>query len=399
MRRGLKNFMSEDPMDRYCPICSSSEKTFLYNQKFNNNTISLMENYDVVVCKDCGFVYADNVPSQTDFNNYYATMSKYEFDYKDGLVSHDYLVHFTKIVEFLIPHINDKNAKILDIGCSTGALLSTLKSYGYYNVSGIDPSASCVKTVKELYNIEATANNISDFNTNENFDVIILSAVLEHLVDFNSSMQKIRSLLKHHGLLFIEVPDAERFDSYIFTPFQQFSFEHINYFSQHSIKNLLSKFCFEIIDMQNNENRINQTIDPDILIALRKSNKNDFKITKDFICELRIRNYISECSEIDLEVKRIIQEKLSNKNKIIVWGVGTHTQRLVGSGLDVSRILYFVDSNTRYRGKKIHGIEIKLPNDIKEDVPILISTYSYQEEIAYQIKQVLKISNEIIRIY
>ncbi|MCM8796936.1 MAG: class I SAM-dependent methyltransferase [Candidatus Omnitrophica bacterium] len=359
-----------------------------------------MESYDVVVCSNCGFVYADNIPSQDDFNNYYTVMSKYEFDYKNGVVSNSYIEHFTKIVNFLIPHITDFNAKILDIGCSTGALLSIFKLNGYSNLLGIDPSPSCVRATKELYNIEASVNNIFNFNTNEKFDLIILSAVLEHLVDFNNSMQKIRSLLKDRGLLFIEVPDAERFVLYISMPFQQFSIEHINYFSQNSIRNLLSKFSFEIIELQKNENRINQSIDPDIFILSRKSNENNFIIKRDDICELKIRNYISQCAELDLKIKKVIQEKLSNKNKIIVWGVGTHTQRMLGSILDLSKILFFVDSNIRYIGKKLKGIEIKSPSDIKEEgIPILISTYSYQEEIAYQIKEILKLNNEIITIY
>ena len=119
-----------------------------------------MENYDVVVCENCGFVYADNIPSQADFDNYYAVMSKYEFNYKDGIVSNDYIDYFTKIVKFLIPHINDINVRILDIGCSTGALLSIFKLKGYSNLLGIDPSPSCVRATKKLYNIKAIANNI-----------------------------------------------------------------------------------------------------------------------------------------------------------------------------------------------------------------------------------------------
>ncbi len=395
----LKKYYAKVSMDRMCPICFCSEKTFLYKQRFNNKAISLMEEYDVVVCKDCGFVYADYIPSQGDFNKYYAEMSKYEFGYNDGVVSNDYVAHFTKIAQFLTPHISYANAKILDIGCSTGALLSILKSFGYSNLLGIDPSASCVKTVKKLYNIEAIANTISDFHYDEKFDVVILSAVLEHLVDFSSSMHKIRSLLKDQGLLFIEVPDAERFDSYIFTPFQQFSFEHINYFSQYSVKNLLSNYSFEIIDMQKSENRINQTIDPDMFVLSRKLDKHVPQINRDAICESRIRNYISQSSKADSEVKKIIRDKLSNKEKIIVWGIGTFTQRLIGSGLDLSRIQYFVDSNTRYSGKKLKGKEIRSPGGISDEIPILISTYSYQEEVAHQIKEVLKLNNEIIKLY
>jgi len=386
-------------MPRLCPICKAAKKTKLYHQNFHNKVIALMENYDVVVCDNCGFVYADNIPSQEEFNKYYAKMSKYEFDFKDGVVASDYREHFEKIVNFLKPYLPDKRVGILDIGCSTGALLNVLKLEGYFNLLGLDPSLACVKTVKKLYGLEAKAGNIFDFKTDRQFGVIILSAVLEHLVNFKVALKKIRSWLVDGGLLFVEVPDAERFDGYIFTPFQQFSIEHLNYFSQSSLKNLLGKFAFETMALEKNENRVNQTIDPDILCLSEKQDKSDFKIVKDDACQLRIKKYIAQCSQLDLKVKKIIRERLSDKNKIIVWGVGTHTQRLIGAGLDLSKILFFVDSNSRYHGKKLNGLEIKSPADIKEGAPILISTYSYQEEVIRQIRDGLKLKNEIVKIY
>ena len=114
----------------------------------------------MIYSKNCGFSYADKIPSQADFNNYYATMSKYEFNYKDGVVPNDYIDYFTKIVNFLIPHLKAKNARILDIGCSTGGLLSVFKLKGYSNLVGIDPSPECARITKEIYRIEATANTI-----------------------------------------------------------------------------------------------------------------------------------------------------------------------------------------------------------------------------------------------
>lgn len=59
----------------------------------------------------------------------------------------------------------------------------------------------------------------------------------------------------------------------------------------------------------------------------------------------------------------------------------------------------FCRFNARYKGKKIGGVEVELPTDIKEDSPILISTYSYQEEVAGQIKNKLSLTNEVIKIY
>ena len=384
---------------RVCPVCSSPQKIFLYKQDFNNVTISLMGSYDVVTCVDCGFVYADQIPSQDEFNDYYEMMSKYEYGHKAGVVSPDHMDYFIKVIDFIAPYLSDENARILDIGCSTGTLLSLFKAKGYANLLGVDPSLACVESTKKLHGIDATVNNISNFIIDEKFDVIILSAVLEHVVDLQSSMLKIWTLLKNQGWLFIAVPDAERFDLHISAPFQQFSIEHINYFSRYSIENLLSKFSFKIIDLQQRETRLGRTIEPDIFILSRKENKEKFTITKDGTSCLKIRNYITKCLKVEEKVKKIIREKLAHKDKIIVWGVGTHTLRLLGLGLESAGILYFVDSNIRYVGKKLNGIEIKSPGDIESDTPILISTYSYQEEIIRQIRAELKLNNEIITIY
>ncbi len=374
--------MKERVMNRPCPICFGDQKKKLYTQHFHNNVIALMDRYDIVVCDACGLAYADHIPSQEKFSAYYADMSKYEFNDAQGVVADDYVIYFKKIVSFISPHLKDKKAHILDIGCATGALLSIFKEEGYTNLWGIDPSSACVETAQKLYGLKATANNISNFDPGQKFDVIILSAIFEHLVDFTASMHKIRALLNDGGLLFIEVPDAERFDAYISAPFQQFSIEHINYFSQQSLTNLYATCSFDIVDMKPHDHLLNQTVDPDIFALAQKMPEGDFRIQKDEVSESKISNYIAQCREIDTDIKKIIHDYLSDKEKIIVWGVGTHTQRLIGAGLDVSKILYFVDSNTRYVGKKLNDLEIRSPKNIDNDAPILISTYSYQQEIA-----------------
>jgi SAM-dependent methyltransferase len=386
-------------MNRLCPICFSSDREDLYVQSFDTEGIFLMKGYNVVVCGKCGLAFANNIPSQKSFDRYYKIMSKYEFNYKDGIVSDDYIKHFSGIVNFISPFLKDKEAKILDIGCATGGLLSVFKLKGYKNLMGIDPSPSCVSAVGKLYGINASINNITNFDSNEKFDLIILSAVLEHLVDFKNSFKKIRSLLKNEGLLFISVPDVERFDLFVTAPFQQFSVEHINYFSVCSLGNLLSTFSFKEIKTKRNDSKLNQIIDPDIFSLSRKMKKNVFPFRKDEVSQLNIDNYIKKCFICDIGVRKKIGEKICSNKKIIVWGVGTHTQRLIGAGiLSLSNILYFVDSNQRYFGKKIDGKVVKSPNEIREDNPILISSYSYQEEIENKIRG-LSLSNKVIKIY
>lgn len=385
--------------NRACPVCFCSKKLLFFTQKFSSKDIFLMDGYDVVQCQKCGFTFADGIPSQADFDKYYAAMSKYEFNYQGGLVSDEYTSYFIKIFSFLSPYLPDKNIKVLDVGCSTGGLLSVFKSNGYSRLLGIDPSLECSGAAKDLYDISVDANTIYNFNPTKKFDLIILSAVLEHLVDFDYSMRKIRSLLNENGLLFVAVPDVERFSLYVSAPFQQFSTEHVNYFTRQSLKNLLSQFSFEEVIVRQDEHKLNDTIDPEILSLSKKYPKQVPQIVKDAVSGSCLKDYIIKCSAIDSTLRQTIQTKLSGKGKIIIWGVGTHTQRLLGNGLDLSKILYFVDSNKRYVGKKISGLEVKLPEAIKDGVPILISSHSYQKEITHQIKEVLKLNNEIITLY
>lgn len=122
-------------------------------------------------------------------------------------------------------------------------------------------------------------------------------------------------------------------------------------------------------------------------------------MARDEISESSLRNYSPRGAEIERNIKKIIHDKLYGRDKLKVWGVGTHTQPLLGSGLDFSKILYFVDSNARYIGKKLNGIEVKCSANIREKNPILTSTYSCQQEIAEQIRSDLKLKNEIIKIF
>lgn len=400
MLKDSRSFMSKQiKIPRLCPICSGVKKTLIYKQCFSYGTVSLMEGYDVVICQGCGFAFADDIPSQADFNDYYALMSKYEFNNRKGCATKEYIEYFTKIVDFLLPYLPDKEAKILDIGCSTGGLLSIFKSKGYKNLLGIDPSPQCVETARALYKVRAAVGTISDFNPVEKFDLVILSAVLEHLVDFVSAIQQIRSLLNEKGLLLVAVPDVERFSSYLSPPFQQFSVEHINYFSLYSIRNLLARFSFKEIAARRDEHKLNQAADPEIISLSKKTGERKFKIIHDNVSEPSLKDYVVQCSAADQKLRQLIRVKLADKKEIIVWGAGTFAQRLLGRGLDPAKIAFFVDSNRRYAGKKIDGLEIKPPEEIKEGLPILIATYSYQEEIKRQIIDELKLKNEIITLY
>jgi SAM-dependent methyltransferase len=387
-------------MNRLCPVCSSSQKDVLFEQKFYANSLTLMNGYKVVVCDDCGFCFADEIPTQTEFDLYYEQMSKYEYDRYDNHPSGDQMKHYTKIVNFIGPHLMDKNVSILDLGCSTGGLLSIFKQRGLSNLLGIDPSPACVHSVQRLFGIDARVNNFSELTDDKKYDLVILSEVLEHIVDLKEILAKIRSLLSDRGYLFIEVPDSGRWEAQISAPFQQFSVEHINYFSQGSLDRLLFKNGFQTSTRQEADYISEKINEPVIMLLAAKSSAtaDNADLRKDTLQP--VRKYVAKCHENDKALKTILSEKLSGVNRLIVWGVGTHTLRLLERGLDIAKIIYFVDSNARYTGKTINGLAIKAPEDIREpDTPILVSTFLYQDEITHQIQHTLRLKNQVITIY
>jgi 2-polyprenyl-3-methyl-5-hydroxy-6-metoxy-1,4-benzoquinol methylase len=148
-----------------------------------------------------------------------------------------------KTAECIAEFLPDKSVRILDIGCANGGLLGYLKKLGYNNLCGLDPSPACVENTKQLYGIEAYAGSI--FTPPQDlgdFDLVILSHVLEHIQDLKFSVKLIEQLIKVGGYLYVEVPNASGYVDHVFAPFQDFNTEHINHFYHPHLSNLLIQF-------------------------------------------------------------------------------------------------------------------------------------------------------------
>ncbi len=61
-------------------------------------------------------------------------------------------------------------------------------------------------------------------------------------------------------------------------------------------------------------------------------------------------------------IHETVLELIASQRPLVVWGVGTHTQRLLATGgLAEANIVAFVDSNPNYLGKKLNNIPILAP--------------------------------------
>jgi SAM-dependent methyltransferase len=365
---------------------------------------SLLDGYDVVVCEECGFGFAYNIPGQDAFDAYYRDLSKYEYEEKGGLESEFDFSRFEEISRTITSFLSDKRARILEIGCATGGLLSLLKKAGFENILGIDPSPACSRTAERLYGIRVLTNSLSHVEIPEgSIDFIVMVGVLEHVRDLENTLRKLWRTLSSDGHIYILVPDASRYKEGEDAPFQEFSVEHINFFSPISLKNLLQRSGFTEVLMRQDIFQVNpRTTTPVIQSIFRRLRGPDqAQMVHDSVTEEGLVKYIDQSRRIDKSVRDLIDKMVSRDQPILVWGTGAHTLRLLAtSRLAEARIEAFVDSNPKYQGKKLNGIPIIGPAQVQDStLPILISSRVYQDEIEDLIRHRLGLANEIVKLY
>ncbi len=97
--------------------------------------------------------------------------------------------------------------KVLDIGCSGGALMRDLMEKGFQSVKGFDISEVAVRLSHER-GIESTyvCDAARTKEETGSFDVAIASDVLEHIKDEDAALREWHRVLKPRGKLVVFVP-------------------------------------------------------------------------------------------------------------------------------------------------------------------------------------------------
>lgn len=388
---------------RPCPVCGALERKRLFQQRFEQlSEVTFLTGYDVVTCDRCGAGFADRIPTQEVFDAYYRDLSKYEYHYRGGKESESDQGRFCDIANSLSGAIPTRGARILELGCATGGLLARLRDIGFPNVQGLDPSRGCAKAAWELYRIPVFASSLFNVPAEPgSYDFIILVGVLEHVEDLQLAVQKVRELLANGGRVYAEVPDGSRLAGRPDAPFQEFSTEHINFFSTTSLTNLFELNGFRMVNTgkpvrQQNEN----TTCPAAYGIYERVDGHRGLLKRDEETEPGLVRYIEESQADDSRIRKIIDEKAKGK-EILVWGTGSHTQRLIAAGaFDGVTIRAFIDSNPKYQGRSLQGVRIVKPTDIAGSIePILISSRGFQREIYDQIRGDLALKNDVILLY
>lgn len=180
------------------------------------------------------------------------------FDKEKEYYKQDWQDYYPTVLR-LVP----SNSHVLDIGCGRGGLLEYLRENKNCRVKGLDISDDAVKICKEK-DIEVIKCDVEEDKIPGTYDVIILSAVLEHLIDPISVLSKLRENINNNGCLIVGVPnfsdilarilylrgrnvkrfgDTERDKKLGIQPL-----DHVQFFNKASLSHLLEKTGYKPVE-------------------------------------------------------------------------------------------------------------------------------------------------------
>lgn len=150
----------------------------------------------------------------------------------------------------LVNSFNTEEKTILDVGCGTGEFLLTCKKNGW-NISGVEPSKNAKKLADEKLFKSDTSKIVENIEalSNQQFDVITLWHVLEHVPNVTDYISKLKMLLKPSGVLIVAVPNFKSFDALYYKKYWA-AFDvprHLWHFSKEAIHQLFSNYNFKVV--------------------------------------------------------------------------------------------------------------------------------------------------------
>jgi len=155
-------------------------------------------------------------------------------------------------LENLLPAFPD--ATCMDLGCGDGLFLKDFFSKGRMELIGCDADLVRLLRAREFSRNTPLVCAFADkapFRSNV-FDILILHHVLEHIEDDNKAMRECRRLLKKGGILILGVPNEDspngRLSRFLHPKLYRTG-EHVNFYSEDKILNLLKSLNFKVLEI------------------------------------------------------------------------------------------------------------------------------------------------------
>lgn len=209
--------------------------------------------YDVFFCKECRVGTTFPVPSADELARLYSSGSYRSAErgkrfnaFVESFISVSRLLRARRIRR----HV--RTGKLLDIGCGRGLFLYTMRKEGW-DVKGVEFNDDVARSALAAYGVDVRAGRFRDAGfATEEFDVITINHVLEHVERPAEMITECRRVLKRGGLLVVAVPNIASLQAsagkegwfHLDPPY------HLTHFSEEGLSRLLKRNSFTIVTIR-----------------------------------------------------------------------------------------------------------------------------------------------------
>ncbi len=226
-----------------CHVCQGARVYYLFSTS----------GYRVVRCDDCGLVFLNPQPSDDELARIYNADYFLGSDSEDGRqgVSEIKQATASLYLSEIRSYRGLGSGRLLEIGCGDGDFLVLAEADGWH-VTGIEYSpVACEKARRRLKNGEVLNGELQSARlAAEQFDLCVISDVLEHVRSPLDFLRDIHRVLKPGGTLFIATPSIDSWSArFLRQKWMEFKIEHLTYFDRQTLQTALfrSGFCDVIV--------------------------------------------------------------------------------------------------------------------------------------------------------
>ena len=196
------------PGQEVCPVCGQGGASELLRAP--DRLHGRHEEYTLVRCPGCALVWLSNPPQPAEMHLHYTPA----YDKLISASGQNSPHRWRERKAAFIPH--KQSGALLDLGCSSGAFLESLKGE-QWKLHGIEMSADSAKIAEANSGAEVFVGDILDAPfQRESFDVITCFDVLEHLYEPRKIMSRVSEWLKPGGIFYVLIPNVDSAEARVF---------------------------------------------------------------------------------------------------------------------------------------------------------------------------------------
>jgi SAM-dependent methyltransferase len=248
-------------VDRPCPTCGTEATRVLGWRGGRHHRYGLGVETRIVQCRTCSLIFPNPFPYPTKLSELYGDPEKY-------FAAHDEaqkVEAFRALARDVAARVGAPNPSVIDVGCGRGEFLRAARLEQFSNVVGLELSTEIAEHAASFDGLRIVRETVEEFaaHTDERFDAVMLSAVIEHVHDPDMMLRAVSQITRKGAVVYIDAPcephlltmvgnrlNRVRRSSAVYNLAPTFPPYHVFGFNPKALRVLLAKHGFDLEEIR-----------------------------------------------------------------------------------------------------------------------------------------------------